>query len=44
LEALLINEREAEAAPLLVGVKATLKDKLCPAAIVKGRVAPFRTN
>ena len=44
LDALLANERAPETVPLLWGVKATLNETLWPAAIVKGKVAPFRTN
>ena len=42
--ALLASEREPDSVPLLFGVKATLKDTLWPAAIVNGKLAPFRTN
>ena len=44
LDALLVNEREPETVPLLFGVKATLKETLWPATIVKGKEAPFKTN
>jgi hypothetical protein len=44
LVALLAKEREPDTAPLLFGVKATLNDRLCPGAIVKGNVAPLKTN
>jgi len=44
LDALLANEREPETAPLLLGVKATLNEMLWPAAIVMGKVAPFKAN
>ena len=43
-DALLANEREPETVPLLLGVKATLNETLLPAAIVKGKEAPFMTN
>ena len=44
LEALLVNDSAPETVPLLVGLKATLNDELCPAGIVNGKVAPVRTN
>jgi hypothetical protein len=44
LDVLLANEREPETVPLLWGVKATLNETLLPAAIVKGKEAPFRTK
>lgn len=43
-EALLANERVADAVPLLCGVKATEYDTLCPAAIVTGKDMPLRAN
>lgn len=44
LEALLAKDSEPDSAPLLVGLKATLNDKLWPAAMVKGKLAPCRAN
>jgi len=44
LDALLANEREPETVPLFLGVNATLNETLWPAAIVIGRVAPFKAN
>jgi hypothetical protein len=44
LDALLANEREPEMVPLLCGVNATLNETLWPAAIVKGKEAPLKTN
>lgn len=44
LEALLVNDSAPETVPLLVGLKATLNDELCPAGIVNGKEAPVRTN
>ncbi len=44
LDALLVNDSDPETAPLPVGVKATLNDELCPAGMVNGKEAPFRTN
>jgi hypothetical protein len=44
LEALLTNVSDPDAVPLFWGVKATLKDMLCPAAIVNGKEAPFKAN
>jgi hypothetical protein len=44
LEALLVNDSAPETVPLLVGLKATLNDELCPAGIVNGNVAPVRMN
>ena len=44
LEALLTNVRDPDAVPLLWGLKATLRETLCPAASVIGNDAPFRTN
>ena len=43
-EALLANERVAEAVPLLCGVKATEYDTLWPAASVLGSDMPLSTN
>ena len=43
-EALLANDRVADAVPLLCGVKATEYDILCPAAIVVGSDMPLRVN
>ena len=42
--ALLAKERDPDSVPLLVGLKATLKDMLWPAAMVKGKLAPTRAN
>ena len=44
VEALLANERVAEAVPLLCGVKATEYETLWPAAIVVGSDMPLRAN
>ena len=44
LDALLEKESDPEAAPLLFGAKATLIDRLWPAGIVKGKLAPLRAN
>jgi hypothetical protein len=43
-EALLRKVRLALVAPLALGVKVTVKEADCPAAIVFGRVIPERTN
>ena len=43
-EAVLENKRDPDRVPLLCGVKATLKDMLCPDAIVTGNEAPVKTN
>jgi hypothetical protein len=43
-DALLENESDPEAAPLLFGAKATLIDRLWPAAMVKGKLVPFKAN
>ena len=43
-EALLSKVSEPVTDPLLCGVKATLKDRLWPEAIVIGKDAPCRTN
>jgi len=42
--ALLVNDSDPETVPLAFGAKDTLYDLLCPAAIVNGKEAPFRTN
>jgi hypothetical protein len=44
LEALLTNVSDPDAVPLLWGLKATLRETLCPAASVIGNDAPFKTN
>lgn len=44
LEALLVNDSAPETAPLVVGLKATWNDELCPAGIVNGKEAPVGTN
>jgi hypothetical protein len=43
-EALLVNDSDPETVPLPVGLNATLNDELVPAAMVKGRETPCRTN
>ena len=43
-DALLEKESDPEAAPLLFGAKATLIDRLWPAGMVKGKLAPLRAN
>jgi hypothetical protein len=44
LVALLAKASAPDSAPLLVGLNATLKDKLWPAAMVNGKLAPCRAN
>jgi hypothetical protein len=44
LDALLENESDPEAAPPLFGAKATLIDRLWPAGIIMGKLAPLRAN
>ena len=43
-DALLANDNVPEALPLLFGANTTLKDALCPAAIVTGKLTPLRLN
>ena len=43
-EALVVNDSAPETVPLLVGLKATLNDELCPAGIMNGKETPFRIN
>lgn len=43
-EELLVNDNEPETTPLAVGLKATLYDRLFPAGIVNGNVAPCKAN
>lgn len=42
--ALLVKDNVPETVALAVGVKDTLNEELCPAGIVKGKVAPCSTN
>ena len=44
LEPLVKKEMMAEAVPVAVGAKVTVKGTLCPAAIVTGKASPLSVN